>query len=60
MHTVIYLGRNYRNEYVAKNTIINNILLGRHSVNTATMLNELKVAGSNCRYGHHQRDLYGL
>lgn len=41
-----YLGRNYRNEYVYKNTIINNILLGRHSVNTATMLNELKVAGS--------------
>lgn len=41
-----YLGKNYRNEYVYKNTIINNILLGRHSVNTATMLNELKVAGS--------------
>lgn len=41
-----YLGRNYRNEYVYKNTIINNILLGRHSVNTATLLNELKVASS--------------
>jgi uncharacterized protein (UPF0305 family) len=41
-----YLGKNYRNEYVYKNTIINNILLGRHSVRTATMLNEFKVANS--------------
>lgn len=41
-----YLGRNYRNEYVYKNTIVNNILLGRHSIRTATMLNEFKVAGS--------------
>lgn len=42
----VYLGRNYRNEYVYKNTILNNILLGRHSVRTATMLNEFKVANS--------------
>ena len=41
-----YLGKNYRNEYVYKNTILNNILLGRHSIRTATMLNEFKVAGS--------------
>jgi hypothetical protein len=41
-----YLGKNYRNEYVYKNTIINNVLLGRHSLNTATLLNEFKVAGS--------------
>jgi len=41
-----YLGKNYRNEYVYKNTILNNILLGRHSVRTATMLNEFKVANS--------------
>src|SRR5258705_3315018 len=41
-----YISRNYRNEYVYKNTIANNILLGRHSLNTATMLNEFKVASS--------------
>lgn len=41
-----YLGRNYRNEYIYKNTILNNILLGRHSLRTATMLDEFKVAGS--------------
>jgi hypothetical protein len=41
-----YLGKNYRNEYVYKNTLINNILLGRHSLRTANMLNEFKVANS--------------
>lgn len=41
-----YLGKNYRNEYVYKNTILNNILLGRHSVRTATMLNEFKIGNS--------------
>lgn len=41
-----YLGKNYRNEYIYKNTILNNILLGRHSVRTATMLNEFKVGNS--------------
>lgn len=41
-----YLGRNYRNEYLYKNTIVNNILLGRHSIRTATMLNEFKVGSS--------------
>jgi len=41
-----YLSNNYRNEYVYKNTIANNILLGRHSLKTATMLNEFKIASS--------------
>jgi uncharacterized protein (UPF0305 family) len=41
-----YLSRNYRNEYVYKNTLVNKKLLGRHSLNTATMLNEFKVANS--------------
>jgi hypothetical protein len=41
-----YLSKNYRNEYVYKNTLINKILLGRHSLNTSTMLNEFKVANS--------------
>jgi len=41
-----YLGKNYRNEYIYKNTILNKILIGRHSVRTATMLNEFKVGKS--------------
>jgi uncharacterized protein (UPF0305 family) len=41
-----YLAKNYRNEYLYKNTIINNILLGRHNLRTATMLNEFKVGSS--------------
>lgn len=38
--------RNYKNEYFFKNTIAKKILLGRHSLNTATMLNEFRV-GTN-------------
>lgn len=37
---------NYRNEYVYKNTIINKILLGKHSLNTTTILNEFKIGKS--------------
>jgi len=37
---------NYRNEYVVKNEIANKILLGRHSMNTASMLSELRT-GAN-------------
>ncbi len=37
----------YRSEYVYKNVIANKILLGRHSLNTACMLTELRVG--NCK-----------
>lgn len=37
---------NYRNEYVYKNLIINKILLGRHSLNTATVLSEFRIGKS--------------
>ena len=36
----------YRNEYIYKNLIINKILLGRHNLNTATVLNEFRVGKS--------------
>ena len=42
----VYLSRNYRNEYIYKNTIANKILLGRHNLNTTTLLSEFKVGGS--------------
>jgi len=40
------LSKNYRNEYVFKNIIIKNILLGRHSLNTAYMINECNIGNS--------------
>jgi hypothetical protein len=45
-HAYSYLRENYRNEYFYKNLIVNKILIGRHSLNTATMLPEFRV-GSN-------------
>jgi len=36
----------YKNEYVYKNTIINKLLLGKHSTNTTTALNEFRVGKS--------------
>ena len=41
-----YLSRHYRNEYIYKNTIANEILLKRHNLNTTTMLSEFKIASS--------------
>ncbi|MBE9547218.1 MAG: sce7726 family protein [Proteobacteria bacterium] len=41
-----YLCNNYRSEYVYKNAIANKILLGRHSINTSTLLNEFRVGNS--------------
>lgn len=38
--------QNYKNEYFFKNIIAKKILLGRHSLNTATMINEFRV-GAN-------------
>lgn len=34
---------NYRNEYFIKSLIVQKILLGRHSLNTATMINEFRA-----------------
>lgn len=39
-----YLFKNYRSEYIYKNAIANKILLGKHSLNTAFMLTEFRVA----------------
>lgn len=42
----LYLFENYRSEYIYKNTIANKILLGRHSLNTSTLLSEFRVGKS--------------
>lgn len=44
--TYKFLSKSYRNEYIYKNTIIKNILLGRHSLNTAYLINECRVGNS--------------
>jgi hypothetical protein len=41
-----YLLSEYRCEYIYKNFIANKILLGRHSLNTSTLLNEFRVGSS--------------
>jgi hypothetical protein len=40
------LSKNYRNEYIYKNYLIRKILLGRHSLNTANIINECRVNNS--------------
>ena len=39
-----YLQKNYQNEYIYKNVLVNKILLGVHSLNTSFMISELPVA----------------
>ncbi|MCF8024826.1 MAG: sce7726 family protein [Desulfobacteraceae bacterium] len=41
-----FLFKNYRNEYIYKNSLVNKILLGRHSLNTSQMLTEFRVGQS--------------
>lgn len=45
-HAYSELSRDYRGEYFFKNTVAEKILLGRHSVNTATILPEFRVGRS--------------
>ncbi len=41
---------NYRNEYFYKNTLLNKLLLGVHSINTTTALTELPVGKSKADF----------
>lgn len=41
-----FLSKYYKNEYIYKNTIIKKILLGRHSLNTAYVINECRIGKS--------------
>lgn len=41
---------NYRNEYYYKNTLLNKLLLGIHSINTTTALTEIPVAKSKADF----------
>ncbi|MBM7599920.1 hypothetical protein JOC34_002311 [Virgibacillus halotolerans] len=45
-----YLTQEYRNEYFYKNTLLNKILLGRHSLNTTTALSEIPINKSKADF----------
>ena len=44
------LKNNYRNEYFYKNTLLNKLLLGVHSINTTTALTEIAIAKSKADF----------
>lgn len=44
------LKNNYRNEYFYKNTLLNKLLLGVHSINTTTALTEVPIAKSKADF----------
>ncbi|UYZ22526.1 sce7726 family protein [Mesobacillus jeotgali] len=45
-----YLKKQYRNEYFYKNTLLNKLLLGKHSINTTTALTEIPVNKSKADF----------
>lgn len=45
-----YSGKEYRNEYFYKNTLLNKLLIGRHSLNTTTALTELTIGNSKADF----------
>ncbi len=45
-----YMNKEYRNEYFYKNTLLNKLLLGRHSLNTTTALSEVPINRSKADF----------
>lgn len=45
-----FMGKEYRNEYYFKNTLINKLLLGKHSINTTTALTEVPISKSKADF----------
>lgn len=45
-----YMKKKYRNEYFYKNTLLNKLLLGRHSLNTTTALSEVPINKSKADF----------
>ncbi len=41
-----FMRKNYRNEYYYKNQLLNNLLIGRHSLNTTSAIRELPISNS--------------
>lgn len=45
-----YMAQNYRNEYFYQNTLLNKLLLGRHSLNTTTALTQVSIGKSKADF----------
>lgn len=45
-----YMSKNYRNEYFYQNTLLNKLLLGRHSMNTTTALTQIPINKSKADF----------
>lgn len=45
-----YMSKNYRNEYFYQNTLLNKLLLGRHSLNTTTALTQIPIGKSKADF----------
>ncbi len=45
-----FMSKSYRNEYFYQNTLLNKLLLGRHSVNTTTALTQIPVGKSKADF----------
>lgn len=45
-----YMAKSYRNEYFYKNTLLNKLLLGKHSVNTTTALTQIPISKSKADF----------
>ncbi len=45
-----YMSKEYRNEYFYQNTLLNKLLLGKHSVNTTTALTQIPISKSKADF----------
>ncbi len=45
-----YMAKNYRNEYFYQNTLLNKLLLGRHSLNTTSALTQIPIGKSKADF----------
>lgn len=45
-----FMSKSYRNEYFYQNTLLNKLLLGRHSINTTTALTQIPISKSKADF----------
>lgn len=45
-----YMSKKYRNEYFYQNTLLNKLLLGKHSINTTTALTQIPIGKSKADF----------
>lgn len=45
-----FMSKSYRNEYFYQNTLLNKLLLGRHSINTTTALTQIPIGKSKADF----------